>query len=211
MKTTLELGPDVVQRLIPHRRPLLMVDRIESFEDGAQPTLCAARNISANEPVFDGHFPGLHLWPGVYTIEGLLQASNLLHIVWVARQEVQALGGEPDEVFVALKNLELGYRLHPGYQPELTKKFALLLGENPDPVSRGGLAGAIDVKLLAPVFAGQRLEYRTTLSRVVDPLQRFEVEATVAGRTVAKGVVTSSRGMRSAVLPLPAPAGRGSG
>ena len=208
MKTALELGPDVVPRLIPHRRPLLMVDRVESFEDGAQPTLWAARNISANEPVFDGHFPGLHLWPGVYTIEGLLQASNLLHIVWVARQEVQALGGAPDEVFAALKNLELGYRLHPGYQPELTKKFERLLGENPDPVSRGGLAGAIDVKLLAPVFAGQRLEYRTTLSRVVDQLQRFEVEATVAGRTVAKGVLTSSRGMQ---LPLPAPAGRGAG
>ncbi|MDP1827751.1 MAG: hypothetical protein Q8L48_31045 [Archangium sp.] len=195
MKTTLELGPDVVQRLIPHRRPLLMVDRLEAFEDGAQPTLHAARNISANEPVFDGHFPGLHLWPGVYTIEGLLQASNLLHILWVARQEVKAQGGDPEEVFAALKNLELGYRLHPGYQPELTEKFKALLGADPDPVSRGGLAGAIDVKLTAPVFAGQRLEYRVTLSRVVEQLQRFEVEAAVAGRTVAKGTVTSSRGM----------------
>ena len=96
MKTTLELGPDVVQRLIPHRRPLLMVDRIEVFEDGDQPTLFASRYISSNEPVFDGHFPGLHLWPGVYTIEGLLQASNLLHILWVARQEVRARGGAPE-------------------------------------------------------------------------------------------------------------------
>ena len=194
MKTTLELGPDVVQRLLPHRRPLLMVDRVEAYEDGPQPTLHAARMISANEPVFDGHFPGLSLWPGVYTIEGLLQASNILHILWIARADVKTAGGDPEEVFAALKNLELGYRLHPGYQPELTKKFAPLLGENPDPVSRGGLAGAIDVKLLAPVFAGQRLEYRTTVSRVVDQLQRFEVEATVAGRTVAKGVLTSSRG-----------------
>lgn len=195
MKTTLELGPDVVQRLIPHRRPLLMVDRIEAFDDGPQPTLYAARNISSNEPVFDGHFPGLHLWPGVYTIEGLLQSSNLLHIIWVARQEVRVLQREPDEVFDALKNLELGYRLHPGYQPALTEQYKALLGDAPDPVSRGGLAGAIDVKLLAPVFAGQRLEYRVTLSRVVEQLQRYDVEATVAGRTVAKGTLTSSRGM----------------
>jgi 3-hydroxyacyl-[acyl-carrier-protein] dehydratase len=200
VKTTLELGPDVVQRLLPHRRPLLMVDRVEAYEDGVQPTLFAARMISANEPVFEGHFPGLSLWPGVYTIEGLLQASNILHILWIARAEVKTAGGEPDDVFAALRNLELGYRLHPGYQPELTKRFAPLLGENPDPVSRGGLAGAIDVKLLAPVFAGQRLEYRTTLSRVVDQLQRFEVEATVGGRTVARGIVTSSRG----VLHMPA-------
>lgn len=197
MKTILDLGPDVVQRLIPHRRPLLMVDRVEAFEDGEQPSLWAARLISSNEPVFDGHFPGLHLWPGVYTIEGLLQSTNLLHIVWAARQQVP----EPDTVFDALANLELGYRLHPGYQPALTERFAGLFGADPDPVSRGGLAGAIEVKLLAPVFAGQRLEYRVKLMRVVEQLQRYEVEATVAGRTVARGMVTSSRGLLA--LPVP--------
>jgi 3-hydroxyacyl-[acyl-carrier-protein] dehydratase len=195
MKIALELGPDVVQRLLPHRRPLLMVDRVEAFQDGEQPVLWASRFISANEPVFDGHFPGLSLWPGVYTIEGLLQASNLLHILQVARADVVTAGGAAEDVFAALKNLELGYRLSPGYQPELTKKFAALLAESPDPVSRGGLAGAVDIKLLAPVFAGQKLEYRTVLTRVVGQLIRFEVEATVAGRTVAKGVLTSSRGV----------------
>lgn len=200
MKTLLELGPDVVQRLIPHRRPLLMVDRVESYEDGPQPTLRATRFISSNEPVFDGHFPGLHLWPGVYTIEGLLQTSNLLHILYVARQLVKEGGEDPDSVFAALVNLERGYRFHPGYQPELTERFTALLGADPDPVSRGGLAGAIDVKLLSPVFAGQRLDYAVTLNRVVEQLQRFEVEASVAGRTVAKGVVTSSRG---AMMRLP--------
>lgn len=199
MKTTLELGPDVVQRLIPHRRPFLMVDRVEAYEDGEQPTIFCTRNISSNEPVFDGHFPGLHLWPGVYTIEGLLQSSNLLHIFWTGRQMVKDAGGAPDDLFDVLKNLELGYRMHPGYQPQLTERFNALLGVDPDPVSRGGLAGAIDVKLLQPVFAGQRLDYRVTLSRVVETLQRYDVEATVSGKTVAKGTVTSSRGLLRAV------------
>lgn len=194
MKTTLDLGPDVVQRLLPHRRPFLMVDRVEAFEAGAQPTLFAARHISSNEPVFEGHFPQLHLWPGVYTIEGMLQACNLLHIIHVARELARAEGHEPDEVFRALKNLELGYRLQPGYQPALTQHFGRLLGETPDPISRGGLAGAIDVKLLQPVFAGARLDYRVTLSRVVEHLQRFDVEASVDGRAVARGNITSSRG-----------------
>lgn len=203
MRTTLELGADVVQRLIPHRRPLLMIDRIEAWEESDTPTLHGARSISVNEPVFDGHFPGLSLWPGVYTIEGMLQACNVLHIVWVARAHVKAAGGDPDEVFAALKNLEVGYHLSPGYKPELTKRYAELFGEAPDPISRGGLAGAIDVKLLAPVFAGQRLEYRVTLARVLDSLQRYEVEANVNGRTVAKGFLTSSRGMTSM------PSGRG--
>jgi 3-hydroxyacyl-[acyl-carrier-protein] dehydratase len=206
MKTSLELGADVVQRLIPHRRPLLMVDHVAAFEEGADPsspTLYAARAISANEPVFDGHFPGLHLWPGVYTIEGLLQSCNLLHIIWVTRSYVREQGGDPEEVFTALKNVELGYRLSPGYKPELTKKYEALFAVEPDPVSRGGLAGAIDIKLLAPVFAGQRLEYRVTLSRVLDALQRYEVEATVNGKAVAKGFLTSSRGATHM------PAGRG--
>jgi 3-hydroxyacyl-[acyl-carrier-protein] dehydratase len=194
VKTPLELGPDVVQRLLPHRRPFLMVDRVEAWEDGPTPTLWAARHVSSNEPVFEGHFPGLHLWPGVYTIEGLLQAGNLLHILHVARETTRAEGHEPDLVFDALRNLELGYRLQPGYQPALTERFARLLGEAPDPISRGGLAGAVDVKLLQPVFAGQRLDYRVTLSRVVDHLHRFDVEASVSGRTVAKGTLTSSRG-----------------
>src|SRR5690606_29174491 len=65
----LELGPDVIERLIPHRRPLIMVDRVRGFELGERPTLWATRNVSANEPVFDGHFPGLHIWPGIYTQE----------------------------------------------------------------------------------------------------------------------------------------------
>jgi 3-hydroxyacyl-[acyl-carrier-protein] dehydratase len=204
MKTSLDLGPDVVQRLLPHRRPFLMVDRVLSFEDGPLPSLEAARFISANEPVFEGHFPELHLWPGVYTIEGLLQASNLLHIIHVARETLRSEGLPADEVFRALRNLELGYRLQPGYQPELTAQFGRLLGETPDPISRGGMAGAIDIKLLQPVFAGQRLEYRVTLSRVVEHLQRFDVEARVDGRAVARGSLTGSRG----ALHLPTTKGR---
>lgn len=191
MKRKLELGPDVVQRLLPHRRPFLMVDRVEAFEAGATPTLFASRLISSNEPVFDGHFPGLHLWPGVYTIEGLLQTSNLLHIFTVTREH---LGAEADTLFDALENLELGYRLKPGHRPELVERFAALLGKDVDPVERGGVAAAIDVKLLAPVFAGQRLDYQVTLTRVIDRLIRFEAEALVDGKLVAKGVVTSARG-----------------
>jgi 3-hydroxyacyl-[acyl-carrier-protein] dehydratase len=193
MKLALELGPDVVQRLIPHRRPLLMVDRVETWEEGETPTLTAARCISANEPIFEGHFPGLHLWPGVYTIEGMLQSCNLLQVIHLARAEVRNKGGEPDDIFTALKNLEVGYRLAPGYKPELTKRFEALFATEPEAATRSGLAGAIDVKLLAPVFAGQRLEYRVTLTRVIDALQRYEVEASVNGRTVARGFVTNSR------------------
>ena len=48
----LSLGPDVVTRLLPHRRPFLMVDSIEGYSRAPRPTLSAARMVSANEPVF---------------------------------------------------------------------------------------------------------------------------------------------------------------
>lgn len=202
MKTTLDLGPDVVQRLLPHRRPLLLVDRVEAYEE-QQHTLWASRFISSNEPVFDGHFPGLHLWPGVYTIEGLLQSTNLLDIVRVSFDSLHASGRDPFELFEALKNLELGYRMKPGYRHELTERFSALLGTEPDAINRGGMAASIDVKLVAPVFAGNRLDYRVTFTREVEQLQRYEVEAAVDGRTVAKGIVTNARGAVRAPVVLP--------
>jgi hypothetical protein len=50
----LRLGPDVISQLIPHRRPLVMVDAIVAYRHGASPTLWARRQISANEDIFTG-------------------------------------------------------------------------------------------------------------------------------------------------------------
>ncbi len=207
MKTpsNLTLGPDTIQRLIPHRRPFLMVDTVEAYERGPRPTLHAARHVSANEPVFEGHFPGLHLWPGVYTIEGLGQSANLLHIVWSMEQRWEAQGGAPDDVLAALRNLELGYRLQPGFRPELSARLVEGLGDPGDAASRIGLSAAVDVKLLAPVFAGQRLDYRVTQTHQMENILRFEVEASVAGKAVARGVMSSTRD----VPRLPSPRGPG--
>src|SRR5262245_17504163 len=155
--TPLALGPDVVTRLLPHRRPFLMVDSIEGYARAPRPTLCAARMISANEPVFEGHFPGLHLWPGVYTIEGMGQSSNLLHIVWMLQRGWEEGGDDPADVLAALRNLELGYQLSPGYRPEVSARLLAVLAD-PGLPSRMGMSAAVDVKLLHPVFAGQRLD-----------------------------------------------------
>ncbi|GIW39585.1 MAG: 3-hydroxyacyl-[acyl-carrier-protein] dehydratase FabZ [Candidatus Binatia bacterium] len=65
-----------VQELLPHRYPMLLVDRVVDFDDGAR--LVGLKNVTANEPYFAGHFPGEPVMPGVLLCEALAQASALL-------------------------------------------------------------------------------------------------------------------------------------
>ena len=125
----LSLGPDVIQQILPHRRPLLLVDRVEGYDRGPRPTLYAARQISANRAIFDGHFPRVPPRPGIYTIEGLGQTGDLLLVIVTFEQRWREHGLDPEEVVKALQNLELGYRLHPGFRAEVSATLCKVLGE----------------------------------------------------------------------------------
>jgi 3-hydroxyacyl-[acyl-carrier-protein] dehydratase len=64
---------------LPHRYPFLLIDRIlERSERDGQPFVRALKNVSVNEPYFQGHFPGRPIMPGVLQIEALAQASIFL-------------------------------------------------------------------------------------------------------------------------------------
>ena len=91
----LDLGPDVIELLLPHRAPLLLVGRVDAFRPGESPSIEACHHVSANEDVFRGHFPGFHIWPGVYTQEGLGQASQLLGVLHGLYQGWADAGEDP--------------------------------------------------------------------------------------------------------------------
>ena len=65
-----------VLELLPHRYPFLLVDRVVELEQGK--SLSAIKNVSINEPFFQGHFPGQPVMPGVLILEALAQATGLL-------------------------------------------------------------------------------------------------------------------------------------
>ena len=76
--TDLELPVDIerIREMLPHRYPFLLIDRVVGFEPGKRIT--AWKNVSINEPFFNGHFPAHAVMPGVLVIEALAQAGGLL-------------------------------------------------------------------------------------------------------------------------------------
>ena len=65
-----------IQKILPHRYPFLMIDRVIEVDSGK--TLTAIKNVSRNEPFFEGHFPHLPVFPGVLMLECIAQASAIL-------------------------------------------------------------------------------------------------------------------------------------
>ena len=65
-----------IQKMLPHRYPFLLVDRVVELEPGKR--ILAWKNVTGNEPFFQGHFPGHPVMPGVLVLEALAQTGGLL-------------------------------------------------------------------------------------------------------------------------------------
>lgn len=65
-----------IQGILPHRYPFLLVDRIVNLEPGVK--IVGLKNVTINEPFFEGHFPGNPIMPGVLIVEAMAQASGVL-------------------------------------------------------------------------------------------------------------------------------------
>jgi 3-hydroxyacyl-[acyl-carrier-protein] dehydratase len=65
-----------IMKYLPHRYPFLMLDRIESVDPGKK--IVAVKNVSINEPFFQGHFPNRPVFPGVLILEAMAQAAAIL-------------------------------------------------------------------------------------------------------------------------------------
>ena len=76
MTVQLPIDVNAIQALLPHRFPFLLVDRVVEFE--AHKRVLGVKNVTINEPFFQGHFPGHPVMPGVLIVEAMAQAAGLL-------------------------------------------------------------------------------------------------------------------------------------
>lgn len=81
-----ELDIGIIRRLLPHRYPMLLVDRVLDWEPGK--FVRGIKNVSIDEPFFQGHFPAYPVMPGVLVIEAMAQVAGLLTMLSdVARRD----------------------------------------------------------------------------------------------------------------------------
>lgn len=65
-----------IQKILPHRYPFLLIDRVTDIDEGK--SIVAYKNVTIGEQIFQGHFPGHPIYPGVMIIEGMAQAGGVL-------------------------------------------------------------------------------------------------------------------------------------
>jgi 3-hydroxyacyl-[acyl-carrier-protein] dehydratase len=111
-----ELDLQRILRLLPHRYPFLMIDRVRELEPKKR--IVALKNVSNNEPQFQGHFPGRPIMPGVLILEAFAQAAVVMMLAGDADAPEDQL-----YYYVGIDNARFKRPVLPGDQLELEVTF----------------------------------------------------------------------------------------
>jgi 3-hydroxyacyl-[acyl-carrier-protein] dehydratase len=103
-----ELDIGMIRRLLPHRYPMLLVDRVLDWEAGR--FIRGVKNVTINEPFFQGHFPAYPVMPGVLVIEALAQVAGLLTML----SEVARVDGSQLVLFAGIDDARFKRQVVPG-------------------------------------------------------------------------------------------------
>ena len=105
-----------ILKALPHRYPMLLVDRVAELNPGEDIT--AIKAVSFNESFFQGHFPGRPIMPGVLQIEALAQAAGILAV-----ETLDLAGSDKLVYFMAIENAKFRAPVEPGCLLQLKASF----------------------------------------------------------------------------------------
>jgi 3-hydroxyacyl-[acyl-carrier-protein] dehydratase len=123
-----------IMRILPHRYPFLLVDRVVELEPGTRAV--GIKQVSANEPQFTGHFPGRPIMPGVLMVEALAQAGAVAVLSEDENRGKLAL-------FAGIDDVRFKRLVRPGDELTLTCVIDQVRG----PIGRGKARATVDGKL----------------------------------------------------------------
>jgi 3-hydroxyacyl-[acyl-carrier-protein] dehydratase len=104
---------DEIQRILPHRYPFLLVDRVIDLELGKR--IVGLKNVSINEPFFQGHFPGRPIMPGVLIAEAMAQVGGILALLSIPEHQ-----GNSSLFLLGLDKMRFRQPVVPGDQLRIT-------------------------------------------------------------------------------------------
>ena len=125
-----------IREIIPHRYPFLLVDKITHMEPGIKAS--GYKNVTANEPFFQGHFPGNPIMPGVLIIEALAQLGCVTMLI---KEEYKDMIG----LFAGIDNVRFKKQVIPGDKLELYVELLKLKG----PIGKFKGEAKVDGQLVA--------------------------------------------------------------
>lgn len=134
----MELNIDQIEAILPHRYPFLLVDKITQCVPGQSAR--GIKCVTANEPFFQGHFPGFKVMPGVLIIEALAQVGAVAILTEEGSEGKLALFG-------GIKNARFKRQVRPGDMLELTCELTARKG----PVGYGTAEARVEGKLACKV------------------------------------------------------------
>lgn len=130
----------LIQRILPHRYPFLLVDRVEEI-DGTQSAL-GIKNVTMNEPHFQGHFPGMPIMPGVTIIEAMAQTAAVM-----VGTTLEMADKEMKVYFMAIDKCKFRRKVIPGDQ--LQMRLTTLRGKPGGKVWKFGGVASVDGEMAA--------------------------------------------------------------
>jgi 3-hydroxyacyl-[acyl-carrier-protein] dehydratase len=157
--------------LLPHRYPFLLIDRVVEFERGKR--LVAVKNVTMNEPFFQGHFPGYPIMPGVLVIEAMAQAGAIIMMSEMPDREKKLA------VFTGIDKAKFRRQVIPGDQLRIEVEvlaFKTRIG-----------------RMEAKAYVGDKLACQAVLTcsivpRVPEPPAATEAQPTAAEETATETV-----------------------